>query len=121
MSTDLFPTLLEMSGLPVLPTKHVDGVSLFSSISAEVNPHEALFWHYPHYHSRAITPGGAVRRGDLKLLEWFEDGKIELYDLSTDIGERNDLSLDRPEEAAQLLETLHEWRNEIGANMPTRR
>jgi hypothetical protein len=57
----------------------------------------------------------------MKLVEWFEDGAVELYDLSADIGERDDLASERPEEAARLLAELNRWREEVGANMPVRR
>ena len=83
--------------------------------------HEALFWHFPHYHGSGNRPGGAVRIADLKLIEWFEDGVVELYDLATDLGERRDLSTERPEDTARLLTELRNWRNELDANMPTRR
>jgi hypothetical protein len=57
----------------------------------------------------------------LKLVEWFEDGALELYDLSADIGERDDLASERREDTARLLAELHRWRDEVGANMPVRR
>jgi arylsulfatase A-like enzyme len=122
MSTDLFPTLLAMAGLPALPEQHLDGRNLAGTMAGEAADEQgSLFWHFPHYHGSGNRPGGAVRMGDLKLVEWFENGAIELYDLSTDIGERNDLARQRPNEAARLLDALRAWREETGANMPTRR
>ncbi|MFQ5571106.1 MAG: sulfatase [Rhodothermales bacterium] len=122
MSTDLFPTLLAMAGLPARPEQHVDGTSLVGAMTGAAEaPHEALFWHFPHYHGSGNRPGGAVGIGDLKLVEWFEDGAVELYDLSTDLSERRDLARERPDEAARLLAALRAWREEVGANMPTPR
>ena len=119
MSTDLFPTLLELAGLPARPGDHVDGTSLVPAlVGATENLRGALYWHFPHYHGSGNRPGGAVQFGDLKLVEWFEDGSVELYDLSVDSGERHDLSDERPEDAAHLLEGLRAWRKEVGANMP---
>jgi len=121
MSTDLYPTLLEMAGLEPLPDQHVDGVSLVPDMLSEAGAQRpTLFWHFPHYHGSGNRPGGAIRWGDLKLIEWFEDGAVELYDLSSDLSERQDLTDSRPEDAARLLARLHAWRAETGANMPTR-
>ena len=121
MSMDLFPTLLEAAGLPTRPDQHLDGTSLTGAMTAGTGTRDALFWHFPHYHGSGNRPGGAVRVGDLKLVEWFEDGSVELYDLSGDISERRDLSVERPADTARLLEALRAWRKEVGANMPTAR
>ena len=122
MSTDLYPTLLELAGLPTLPEQHVDGTSLVGAINdAPEGQRGMLFWHFPHYHGSGNRPGGAIRHGDLKLVEWFEDRSTELYELSTDLGERRDLASERPDDAARLLAALEAWRAEVGANMPTAR
>ncbi len=121
-STDLYPTLLEMAGLPLRPQQHMDGVSLAPLMTGRDPPvRDALFWHFPHYHGSGNRPGAAIRVGDMKLVEWFEDGSIELYDLSTDLGERRDLARERPEVAAELRQRLARWRESVGANMPTAR
>lgn len=123
MSTDIYPTLLEMAGLPSRPEQHVDGVSLAGVLlgSAEA-PCRDLHWHFPHYHNYSGNrPGGAIRVGNLKLVEWFEGSSYELYDLAADPGEREDLTDRRPEEAARLIQLLREWRQEVGANMPKSR
>ncbi len=100
----------------------MDGASLAGSmLDGAEEVHEALFWHFPHYHGSGNRPGGAVRIGDLKLVEWFEDGEVELYDLSTDLGERRDLSSERPDDTDRLLSELRDWRVDLDANMPTRR
>jgi len=118
-STDLYPTLLEMAGLGRRPEQHVDGVSLAPILrySGELG-REALFWHFPHYHGSGNRPSGAVRVGDMKLIEWFEDGRVELYDLASDPGETDDLSAAMPEATEQLRATLNAWRQEVGAGMP---
>ena len=111
-----------MAGLPALPGQHVDGVSLVGAMTgAAENAREALFWHFPHYHGSGNRPGAAARIGDLKLVEWFEDGAVELYDLSVDLSERRDLALERPDDAARLLAALRAWRDDVDANMPTAR
>lgn len=118
VSTDLFPTLLDLAGLPGLPTQHTDGVSLGPAIRGETSDRGSLYWHFPHYHGSGNRPGGAIRSGDLKLVEWFEDGAVELYDLGSDLSERRDLAGERPDEVARLLGELRDWREEVGANMP---
>jgi len=119
-STDLYPTLLDMAGLAPRPQQHVDGLSLAPLLrGAESLQREALFWHFPHYHGSGNRPSGAVRVGDLKLVEWLEDGRIELYDLAVDPGETNDLSLAEPAEAARLRGILGRWRVAVDARMPT--
>jgi len=108
-----------MAGLPLMPERHRDGVSLVPLLKEEgALGRDALFWHFPHYHGSGNRPSGAVRMGRWKLIEWFEDGAVELYDLWNDPGEARDLSGDEPERARELLERLKEWRREVGANMP---
>jgi hypothetical protein len=78
-----------------------------------------LYWHYPHYSNQGGKPGAAVRQGDSKLIEFYEDGKLELYNLKEDIGEKNDLAAKMPEEAAKLRKLLAGWRQSVKAQMPT--
>ena len=99
----------------------VDGVSLVPVLK---NPEaklarKAVYWHYPHYHPGGATPYGAVRQGSWKLIEFYEDGRLELYDLAKDVGETRDLALKMPEKAAELRQDLHAWRARVGAQMPT--
>ncbi|MCA9011406.1 MAG: arylsulfatase, partial [Planctomycetaceae bacterium] len=76
-----------------------------------------LFFHYPHYYT-TTTPVGAIRSGDWKLLEYFEDNRVELFNLNTDPGETTDVALMQPDKATALREQLHRWRTEVDAAMP---
>lgn len=119
VSMDFFPTMLEMAGIPLKPELHVDGYSLMPLIKkGKPLDREAIYWHYPHYHGSTWTPGAAIRARDWKLIEFYETGKIELYNLANDIGEKNDLAKKMPEKAKQLHEMLKAWQKEIGAKMP---
>ncbi len=118
-SIDFFPTFLEMAGAK-LPGP-VDGVSLVPLLKQSGSlQREALFWHYPHYWSRTrVRPYGAVRAGDWKLIEFYEDMRVELYNLKDDLSETHDLAKDKPEKAAALRTLLHNWRQSVDAQMPT--
>ncbi|NCG31798.1 MAG: sulfatase-like hydrolase/transferase [Proteobacteria bacterium] len=120
-STDLYPTLLALAGLPARPEQHVDGVSLAAALTAGEAARDTLYWHFPHYHGSGNRPGGAIRAGNFKLVEWFEDGSVDLYDLATDLSEDHDLATERPEDTQRLQDRLHAWRAKVGANMPTAR
>lgn len=115
-STDFYPTILEMAGLDLLPEQHMDGVSLAPVLSGEGKLAERpLFWHYPHYGNQGGKPGAAVRLGEYKLIEFFDPGTVELYKLDEDIGETNNLADEMPEIADEMLQLLHAWQKEIGA------
>jgi arylsulfatase A len=119
-SIDFFPTLLEMAG--VKPPGPVDGQSLVPLLrQTGTLQREALFWHYPHYWSAGgrVQPYGVVRAGNWKLIEFYEDMRVELYNLKDDTGETRDLAQAEPEKASQLRERLHEWRQSVDAQMPT--
>ncbi|MEX1114698.1 MAG: sulfatase [Akkermansiaceae bacterium] len=119
ISNDLYPTLLDMAGLPSRPAQHRDGLSLAPLLKATGTLNRgALFWHFPHYHS-GVKPAGSLRAGDWKLIESFEDKQIELYNLKDDIGEQRNLAAKLPEKAAALRKMLHDWRASVGAQMPT--
>lgn len=118
ISTDFFPTILELAQLPLRPELHADGTSLVPFLKGQSAAHEPLFWHYPHYHGSTWTPGAAVRDGDWKLIELYEFGETELYNLRDDIGEQKDLSEVNPEKTAELQGRLREWQAEMKARMP---
>ncbi len=115
MSIDLFPTILEVCG--VKSDARVDGLSLGAVLKGEPLKRDALFWHYPHYSNQGGRPGAAVRAGDVKLIEFYEDGRRELYDVKKDLGESRNLSADRPEVVKELALKLDAWRQEVGARM----
>lgn len=119
-STDFYPTILELAGLPLRPAQHCDGVSLVPLLKGEAAKlsRPAIFWHYPHYHGSTWAPGAAVRAGDWKLIEFYEDSCVELYNLRNDIGEKHDLATAEPEKTRELTELLHQWQKEVGAKMP---
>ena len=83
----------------------------------EAPEREAIYWHYPHYGNQGSAPAGAVRAGDWKLVEWYEDGALELYDLSRDISEAEDLADEHPEKVKELHAKLTAWLKETGARM----
>jgi arylsulfatase A-like enzyme len=115
-STDFYPTLLEAAGLPLRPKQHQDGVSLVPLLKggAELK-RDAIFWHYPHYSNQGGFPGGAMREGDWKLIERYEDGRVQLYNLQADGSEQNDLAAQQPERVAAMQKKLHAWYRETGA------
>ena len=118
VGTDLFPTFLEMAGLPLQSQNHIDGGSLVPSLKGQKVSRGPVFWHSPtsRPYSTGDTDSSAVRIGNYKLLEWYNQGRVELYDLSKDIGEQNDLSEKLPEKTAEMLAVLHNWRKEIHAH-----
>lgn len=118
-SIDLYPTLLELAGLRPPQGQVLDGVSLVPLLrGASELSRPCLFWHFPCYIGRA-TPASAVRQGDFKLIEFFEDGgRRELYDLRTDPCEQHDLAAAMPERTAALYRTLQAWQVETGAALP---
>jgi arylsulfatase A-like enzyme len=119
-STDFYPTMLEMAGLPLKPDQHVDGVSLLPLLKQKGKlERKAIYWHYPHYHGSGNKPSGAIRAGDYKLIEWYEDNTVELYNLKDDIGEKNDLAAKMPDKAGELRRMLHRWLKQTRATVPT--
>ena len=117
--TDYYPTLLEMLNLPGLPDQHLDGKSFVPALKAEDYDRGPIYWHFPHYSNHGFqSPGGAIRSGRYKLLEYYENGTVQLFDLHNDIGERNDLAESQPEIAQKLKKMLHAWRDEVDAKMP---
>ena len=129
ITMDLFPTLLEMTGLSAPESRSEtgaagrDGVSLVPLLrqTGDLRRTE-LFWHYPHhqhYQLGGAMPYGAIRSGDFKLIEFFNDMHVELYNIRDDISEQRDLAATMPQKVADLQARLHEWRKEVGAQMPT--
>lgn len=119
ISTDYYPTILQMLGLPLRPRQHMDGESIVPLLKGGVLSERPLFWHYPHYSNQGGSPHGAVRLGDYKLIEWYEDMRVELYNLKDDAGEHHDLTGENPSKARELVKLLHDWRRQVKAQMPT--
>jgi arylsulfatase A-like enzyme len=118
-SPDFYPTILEMAGLDPIPEQHVDGRSFAALLRGDDAPaREAIFWHYPHYGNQGGTPGCSVRSGRHKLIEFFEDRHVELYDLRDDVSEERDLAAAEPELAGRLRAALHAWLGRAGARIP---
>jgi arylsulfatase A-like enzyme len=116
ISTDFYPTILELIGAPLKPTQHQDGVSLVSLLKGGGQlDREALYWHYPHYSNQGGIPGGAIRMGDWKLFERYEDGRVHLYNLRQDIGEKSDLAAEQVERVKTMRTKLHTWYTDVDA------
>jgi uncharacterized sulfatase len=116
-SVDFYPTILELAG--VSQGEHViDGESIVPLLRRTGGlDRDAIYWHYPHYHHTA--PCAALREGEYKLIEFYEDGALELYNLAEDIGEQHNLAEKMPGKAAELRAKLDHWRKATNAQMPT--
>jgi arylsulfatase A-like enzyme len=128
MGIDFYPTMLELAGAPKPAEQVLDGESIVPLLTRSGKlRRKAVFWHFPAYLEAnygwkgtwRTTPAGAVRRGNWKLIEYFEDGTLELYNLRADIGEQNDLAQRMPEKARQLHVLLRNWRKSVEAAVPT--
>ena len=120
ISTDYFPTILQACGVNVDSGRVLDGVSLLPLLqgTGPIPPRD-LFWHYPHYANQGGHPGGVVRSGDWKLIEFYEDNHLELYNVKDDIGEMTNRAAAKPDLANELRQKLHAWRESVGAQMTT--
>jgi arylsulfatase A-like enzyme len=120
-STDFYPTILELAGIEAVPDQHTDGVSLVPLLrGSSTLPRQAIYWHYPHYSGGlGGPPSAAVRSGDWKLIEFFEDRRVELYNLAGDMGEKSELSQAHPDKVKALREMLHKWQKGVDAKFPT--
>jgi len=119
ISIDFFPTILEMAGVKVDPGGSVDGLSLRPLLRSNRSLHrDAMYWHYPHYSNQGGVPSGAIRAGDYKLIEFYDDGRLELYNVAADIRESNNLAQSDPKRASQMHQKLKQWRASVDASMP---
>lgn len=128
---DLFPTILEVVGVPIPENKLLDGKSIVPLLKGRRDlDRRAIFWHFPAYlEGKAegardpyfrTRPAGSVRVGDFKLIEYFEDGALELYNLADDISEKNNLVESMPEKASELYQLMLDWRQKVNAPVPTK-
>lgn len=119
MSIDHYPTLLEAAGVKPADGQILDGESLRPLLRGEGSLRRtALYWHYPHYHPGGATPYSAVRKGEWKLIEFFEDEHVELYNLRNDPQERQNVAATTPQVAETLRRELQAWRAGVGAQNP---
>ena len=126
ITVDFYPTLVEMAGAARPARQALDGLSILPLLrGAGGLKREAIFWHFPAYLQGGggtwrTTPAGAIRRGQWKLIEFFEDGRIELYNIVRDISEKNNLAEKVPEKAKELHNLLRHWRKSVKAEVPRR-
>ncbi|WP_372775375.1 sulfatase [Mangrovibacterium sp.] len=116
--TDFYPTILELAGLPLQPIQHNDGVSLLPLLKGGQIAERSLIWHYPHYGNQGGDPSSIIRKGDWKLIHYYEDDHEELYNLRNDLAETTDLSEQNPELVFRLREELFDYLNQAGAELP---
>ncbi len=124
ITMDIYPTVLEIAGLKKEARKGIDGASLVPMLrnKDEKLKRNELFWHYPHYQHYQLggtTPYGAIRKNDFKLIEYYDDMRVELYNLKDDLSEKTNLAAADPKKVNELRKRLHAWRKEVGAQMPT--
>jgi arylsulfatase A len=116
-SIDVLPTIADVCHLA--PPEGIDGVSLVPLLKQSGSLHrEALYWHYPHYAPQGGKPGGAIREGDFKLIEFYEQGRRELYNVVHDVSENNNLAEADSQRAEQMAAKLAAWRKAVDAQMP---
>lgn len=121
INTDFYPSILAMLGLPLRPAQHKDGQSFLDILSGSKRKSDTpLYWHFPHYSNHGLqSPGAAVRLGNYKLISYFENGTVQLFDLSKDIGELHDLSARKSAKAKKMKRMLEAWQLEVRApSMP---
>lgn len=121
-STDYYPTFLEVAGLPLRPAQHCDGTSFLPVLQnrAARPPRDAIFWHYPHYSNQGGEPASSILTSDgrWKLIEYFEDRRVVLFDLAGDISETRNIAAEHPQIVAQLTQRLHAWQQDVAAKIP---
>lgn len=119
INTDFYPSILDMLELPLLPGQHVDGRSFADLLTGKRRRQNVpLYWHFPHYSNHGLqSPGGAIRYGDYKLITYFENGTVQLFNLAKDIGEQHDIARKKPKKAAELKAMLKAWQEQVPAQM----
>ncbi len=115
---DIYPTLLDLAGVEKDPKQVVDGRSLVPLLRGESVESRPLFWHYPHYGNQGGEPVSIIRKGNYKLIHYWEDGHDELYNLKSDIGEKQDLANVELETAKSLRNELEEHLKSVNARIP---
>lgn len=118
-SPDFYPTLLKASSTIPSQTQNIEGCDLTPLMKGkETIERDALYWHYPHYGNQGGTPGSSIRMGDYKLIEFFETGELELYNLRTDVEEDKNIASEYPERVRDMHAKLVSWRLDVEAKIP---
>ncbi len=119
-NVDYLPTFCDLLKIKKMPA-NIDGMSIYPVFTkpSAVFDRGAIYWHYPHFSNQEGRPAGGVRLGDYKLIEWYETGKLELFNLKEDISESNDLSFKMPDKTKELHQLLIDWRKKVNAQMPS--
>jgi arylsulfatase A-like enzyme len=117
-SPDFYPLMLEIADMPPMPEQHIDGMSFMPLLKGQNIDRGPIYWHYPHYGNQGGTPYSAVRWGEWKLIEFLEDGHLELYNVVNDISEKINLAEDYPDIAEKLRKSLATWRVDAEAKIP---
>ena len=118
VSMDFFPTMLELAGLPLRPNLHMDGRSLLPELKGKKGKPRPLYWHYPHYHGSTWKPGASIREGDWKLIKFYDQEKVELYNLKKDPSEKKDLAKKNSAKSKELENKLLAWQKQMNAKLP---
>jgi arylsulfatase A-like enzyme len=117
-SVDLYPTLLELAGAKVPESMDIDGKSIVPLLKGGTIPERDLIWHYPHYGNQGGDPSSIIRRGKWKLIHYYETGEDELYDISADISEKNNVAAQHPDIVKDLHTRLFSYLESTGARYP---
>lgn len=120
ISNDFYATLLASAQIPQMPGQHTGSTNILPLLKGKNIKNKSLFWHYPHYSNQGGGPGSAVRRGDWKLIRWYETGRDELFNLKNDISEKNDLIGKEPHIAKSLAKKLDVWLKTENALFPAK-
>ncbi len=118
ISTDFYPTILDLANLKLLPEQHIDGVSLKPIIEGKTLPERPLFWHYPHYGNQGGEPSSIIRKGNWKLIHYWEDNRDELYNLVNDPYEQDNIASKHTETTNKLRNSLMAWLDSVNAQKP---
>lgn len=117
--TDFYPTILELAGLDLMPSQHIDGMSLVPLLRGQNIQERSLFWHYPHYGNQGGEPSSIIRKDNFKLIHYLEDSRVELYDLSKDIGEQTNIAHHNLSQVTSLIQELKSFLKQTGADHPS--
>ncbi len=118
--TDFYPTILDIAGLDLKPNEHQDGTSLLPLLKGEKIDSRPLVWHYPHYGNQGGEPSSIIRKGEWKLIHYYEEDRQELFNLKSDSEEQIDLSKNHPKKVKQLDAELFKILSATGARFPTK-